>query len=198
MTILFGFLEMERANASSYYSRYQYQRNTLVNGHRPGVKGTREIANTDYSWVGQLYFKNSASCTAWFVAPGMLATAKHCFTHGSVPTDARWGHITVHFTKTDRISQRGYRKVVRITEVVWDEGENDIAFLRYEPNELDGFFDVKITLATQLPDDLTSLIVVGFPMLPEGNMNYQIESDYVRVIAKECAALRFAAATQQF
>ncbi|MBL6990343.1 MAG: trypsin-like serine protease [Bacteriovoracaceae bacterium] len=150
--------------------------------NRPGVQGVRQIAGKEYAWVGQLFLRNTPSCTAWFIAPGILATAKHCFGNNYSSRDARRNNITVHFSKTDRIIQRGDRKVVRIKEVIWDDGENDIAFLRYNPDELSSFFDVKITIAQLLPEDLSSLIVVGFPAPSQGSFS----RDYLRVISSDC------------
>ena len=91
---------------------------------------SREVGNTSLEFVGQIKFSNRR-CSGFIVKHGLLVTAKHCFTHFDVsPEDFSPKRTTVFFPGN------GPGVLINtLKNLILDSGENDIAYLTYDPSE---------------------------------------------------------------
>ena len=95
--------------------------------------------------------------------PGILVTAKHCFTHHDVePSNIQLEYLRVSFK--NELSKNVLLYGDQIKELVFDSGENDIAYLVFEPKELDAFidFDNLNVEMNPIPNEI-EVLHVGYP-----------------------------------
>lgn len=89
---------------------------------------TREVGNTTLEFVGQIKFPNG-KCSGFIVKHGLLVTAKHCFTHFDV--DAQ--NFSAKGTTVFFPAKNGGVLINSVRKLLFDSGENDIAYLTYNP-----------------------------------------------------------------
>lgn len=91
---------------------------------------TREVGNTSLEFVGQIRFSNH-KCSGFIIKHGLLVTAKHCFTHFDLdPQNFSSKGTTIFFPENN-----SGVLINSIRKLIFDSGENDIAYLTYNPSD---------------------------------------------------------------
>ncbi len=90
----------------------------------------REVGNSTLEFVGQLNMGNR-KCSGFIIKHGLLVTAKHCFSHiGVTPENFSPKRISIIFPQAD------FKVMINsVDKLIFDSGENDIAYLTYEPSQ---------------------------------------------------------------
>ncbi len=127
---------------------------------RPGVEGSR-IATNALNWIGQLKGSGTIFCTAWIIKHGIAVTAKHCFSHQGLDVALANQYMTI--LSMDFTDQNNSVITVRPGSIIFDEGNNDIAFLIYDKS----LTETKITFEHELSllpiGENSEVSIAGFP-----------------------------------
>jgi len=119
-----------------------------------------EFANVGYGELG-LAGSKIPLCTFTILRHGLMITAKHCFQHLEVfGLKVDPSKLTVTFPNGIAISKLNVR---------YDSGDNDIAYVEYEPNLTASIQIPKIVLSNQLPGPDDLLYVPGYPVAADNS-----------------------------
>jgi hypothetical protein len=91
---------------------------------------SREIGNSTLQFVGKIKFPNH-SCSGFIVKHGLLVTAKHCFNHFDINPD----NFNPKGTSVTFPGNKSKVVINSIDKLIFDSGENDIAYLTYDPSQ---------------------------------------------------------------
>lgn len=90
----------------------------------------REVGNTTLEFVGQIKFSNH-KCSGFIIKHGLLVTAKHCFSHFDIGPDNFSSKGTIVFFP----GKNAGIQINSLNKLIFDSGENDIAYLTYNPSD---------------------------------------------------------------
>lgn len=94
------------------------------------MAANREIGNASLDFVGEISLRGRR-CSGFLAKHGLLVTAKHCFSHyGEHPDTFSSKGIKVVFPSAD-----SEVVITSIERLMFDSGENDIAYLVYNPEQ---------------------------------------------------------------
>jgi hypothetical protein len=122
----------------------------------------RTLDKGAYPMVGRFSYRQ-ISCALFMAHPGILVTAKHCFTHHDVdPDNIQLEYLRANFQdeQNNKILLYGHQ----IKELVFDSGENDIAYLIFDPKEIEieiNFKNLNVEL-NPIPNEI-EILHVGYP-----------------------------------
>lgn len=132
------------------------------------ISATRVRDNDQYPSVGLIKYQGSISCAAFILKHGVIATAKHCFTHHDVtPENFDLNKVRILLPKTGgNVDFQNLELTGEdIYKLVLDSGSNDIAYILYNRNKTKDEIDLtKFQLNDQ--DDVengTEIFRAGFP-----------------------------------
>ncbi len=168
--------------------------------NRPGVEGKREVT-AKYHWVGKLRNMNEVhtSCAVWIYRHGIAITAKHCI--GVMPGDAvSAGDEAEYNSSSDNLLKNNFldkkylefdlseNEKITISKdasemsVHLDTGDNDLAYILYDPIVTKGKIDLAhVDIKLEKMNEGQELSLIGFPQpQPSGRVD--------RVISTECRA----------
>ena len=132
------------------------------------VSATRVRDNDQFPSVGLIKYQGSISCAAFIIRHGVLATAKHCFTHHDI-TSENFDTTKVRILLPKKGGNVDFQNLELTGEDVYklvlDSGSNDIAYILYNRKKtLDEVDLVKFQLNDQNDvEDGTELFRAGFP-----------------------------------
>jgi hypothetical protein len=122
-----------------------------------------------FPFVGVVKFTNGPVCTGFLVTHGIMATAKHCFSHHDIDEfniesknlhlifPKKGGNIDFHNTLIEKKD---------ILKLVLDSGSNDLAYIIYKREKTLNEIDIpamKLNLEEDIVDQ-AQIYRVGFPM----------------------------------
>jgi V8-like Glu-specific endopeptidase len=158
---------------------------------------TREVRKNSaeqYLSVGVITLQSEIFCSMMVVRHGLLITAKHCFQHkGLSPENVDLSTFSTVYTKDGTIGIRGgvgtvlaspNLLTIQPTKLLFDSGDNDIAYLFYDAKETEGKIqleDFEIATANDRPQG-RNLKLVGFPAPRE----FPFEELMNRVVSIDC------------
>lgn len=123
---------------------------------------SRGLAKGNLPMVGKFSYQHF-TCALFMAHPGVLVTAKHCFIHHDVtPENIILEHLRINFKDNQGKNDDEFRP--QIKELVFDSGENDIAYLIFKSNNTQLDFDTKklnINL-DPIPNNI-EVLHVGYP-----------------------------------
>ncbi|MBL6991737.1 MAG: trypsin-like serine protease [Bacteriovoracaceae bacterium] len=99
----------------------------------------RELAGDRFEHVGMVFIDKRTACTVSLIKHGMLITAKHCFTHQGFASENEVlpQHLEIFFT-TGSDQFEDFKVLIKqqsIEKVIFDRGENDLAYIVYDPKQ---------------------------------------------------------------
>lgn len=143
--------------------------------------------SSSYDSVGLIAFNGTPTCSGTLIKHGVILTAKHCFA-GRPYKGSNILSWSLHFPLSSTERQRSILVAgPKLKKIIMDSGENDIAYILYDP----------ATTQDQLPIDLTGFSskedlkpnpatkVIGFP---HQEMMY---SRTPRVVSEDCSFTGF-------
>lgn len=156
---------------------------TFFSGVRVANADSRRIdGNLSYDSVGLIAFNGAPSCSGTIIRHGVFLTAKHCF--GERPyTGSNILSWSLHFPLPSSAGQRSILVAgLKLKKIVMDSGDNDIAYILYEPETTQGRLPIDLTSFSSNEDlKLNPLAkVIGFPS------QEMMLSKTPRVVAEDC------------
>jgi len=116
----------------------------------------REIVKERFSFVGKLNYLG-VKCSAFILKHGLLVSAKHCFSHFDIyPENFDAGKIQINFGAFV-LSGPG------VSELVFDRGENDLAYIIYNGELTRGRIDLSNIEPALEVESETEVFRLGFP-----------------------------------
>ncbi|RLA65429.1 MAG: hypothetical protein DRQ88_03230 [Epsilonproteobacteria bacterium] len=116
----------------------------------------REVIS-DYPFVGKLRYLG-VSCSAFMVKHGVLISAKHCFSHYDIfPENFESQNLRVTFNSNEILTGDN------VFELVFDRGENDLAYIIYDPDFSREKFDLSKILLSFAVEENVDIFRIGFP-----------------------------------
>ena len=116
----------------------------------------REIVKEEFPFVGTLP-SLGIKCSAFILKHGVLISAKHCFSHFDIyPENFESSNLKVSFNL-------GSTVLAEFSEVVFDRGENDLAYIIYNPELTNGSIDLSGIDPRWKIDKELDIFRIGFP-----------------------------------
>lgn len=139
----------------------------------------REIVKERFSFVGKLNYLG-VKCSAFIIKHGVLVSAKHCFSHFDIyPEEFEANKLRIQLGATVITGDQ-------VQELVFDRGENDLAYIIYDPEVTQDSIDITlVNPSLEIESDL-DIFRIGFPgigkyeneMVLTGDCKYLGEKDY--------------------
>jgi hypothetical protein len=150
----------------------------------------RDLAGKKFEHVGLVFINQTTACTVSIIKHGLLITAKHCFTSQGFYTgeDLSPELLEIYFIKNS--DQYAQSSVIidpqNITKVVLDSGNNDLAFITYDPLATEKLISLpQIELYSEIVQPGTSLTLVGSQPLQLHHNIYQ-PSNFQKIKTPYC------------
>lgn len=130
------------------------------------VEGQRQTAVANYNFVGLGYILDNPICSFWIVKHGVLATAKHCFTHLGMDQEAAnnklISKISIKFLK----GKEGEFSIEssQLNKIIFDSGINDLAIITYSKVATESLVNLpEINLMVNEVEEVSNIAMLGYP-----------------------------------
>lgn len=138
--------------------------------------------DSSYKSVGLLAFQGHSSCSGIVIKHGVFLTAKHCFLMRPF-SEASLLSWSLHFL-TNSPEAKGSIMIPgeKIKKIFLDKGDNDLAYVLYDPALTDNRISIEITdFIAEAPRQDDSARLVGFPA------QEKFLNENPKVISKGCS-----------
>lgn len=156
---------------------------TLISGvHFAHADSRRVDGNLAYGSVGLISFNGAPTCSGTILRHGVFLTAKHCF-EGRTYTESNILSWSLHFPLP---SPGGQRSILvagpKLKKIVMDSGDNDIAYILYDPLITRDRLSIDLTSYSSKSDLKLnpSAKIIGFPS------QEMMFSKTPRVVTEDC------------
>lgn len=128
------------------------------------ARTSREVVNDKFENVGLIHNSGKNGCTGTIIKHGVILTAKHCFGSREIG-ELGASHFSVSFisaryplTKAFLINGNDIKRIVP------DTGNNDIAYMLYEPKATEEKIDLVVNqIQLSVPSKETPALIIGYP-----------------------------------
>ena len=138
--------------------------------------------NSHYTSVGLIAYNGAPTCSGTIIKHGVMLTAKHCF-GGRPYNESSILSWSVHLPLPASAGQGSILIAgANLKKIILDSGDNDIAYILYDPKATQGVISVEVKSFSS-KDDLKpnpAAKVIGFPS------QEMLYSKTPRVVAENC------------